>query len=87
MMGKVKIRNAVALSVFLVFILMLSFVFGCTVEKEVADTKDTNLMSSLNSTAQPEEQLICPKGIGSEPAPGTCPLYIDENNDGYCDFK
>jgi hypothetical protein len=85
---KIKIKSVVMSSVFLISILMLSFVFGCSGAKEVAITEDISSNPVLgDSSSQSEEELICPLRIGSEPAPGTCPLYRDENNDGFCDFK
>lgn len=29
----------------------------------------------------------CPRGLVNDPAPGICGLYIDTNNDGYCDLS
>lgn len=84
-MDKIKIKPILMLSVFLVSLLMLSFAFGCT-GKEVVNTESSSA-SAPEGSSSPEEELICPQGIGSEPAPGTCPLYRDENNDGFCDFK
>lgn len=38
----------------------------------------------LSSAARAQD---CPRGLVNDPAPGICGLYVDENNDGFCDLS
>lgn len=78
-MGRIKIRYVAILSLFLLSVLMLSFVLGCSSSKEIE--------SNSVPAPQPEEKLTCPNGIGKEPFPGTCGWYIDKDKDGFCDYE
>jgi hypothetical protein len=74
--------------IFAVLILIVIFsalwLVGCT-KNGVKDALDANKSSLDNDAA--EEDFICPLGIGNETPPGSCGLYRDANNDGYCDYK
>lgn len=66
----------------LFFISSLLFLAGCSENKDA----DAVSNSSVEVDQSGQEELVCPKGNSHEPAPGSCPLYRDENNDGFCDF-
>lgn len=54
------------------------FVAGCSSEAQESQehAQEVVVQESLHD---------CPRGITHDPAPGVCPLYVDANNDGYCD--
>jgi hypothetical protein len=74
--------------IFAVLILVAVFsallLVGCT-KNSVKDALTSDKSGIENSLS--EEDLVCPSGIGHEPAPGSCPLYRDANNDGLCDYR
>lgn len=53
-----------------IILFILVFLFGCTTNAETL---------TGNSVA-------CPKGITDDPYPGSCGMYIDQNENGYCDL-
>jgi hypothetical protein len=73
-------------SSFLILILFFSVIFtlGCTsTQNDSQNTKTTteltqeeNQVSSLEGT--------CPKGK-TTPCTGECPLFVDQDSDGFCD--
>lgn len=62
-------------------IIIMAFLFsGCSGSAETLEENSVNVKETQ------QEELQCPKGLEHEPAPGSCPLFRDENKDGYCDF-
>ena len=62
----------------LVLILVLSACATSSPENTNNLSENLELESHISDT--------CPRGIHDDPAPGMCPLYIDENSDGFCDY-
>lgn len=67
-------------------ILAVMFVLVALFSFFIAGCSDNGKITANESQSQ-EEKLECPRGLEHEPAPGSCPLYRDENNDGYCDYE
>lgn len=58
---------------YVILLLIISIIFiGCSAQPQ--------------NTIVKESELQCPKGLSNEPYPGSCPLYVDNNNDKHCDY-
>lgn len=45
-------------------------------------------VANLPSTSQSSQLCVaCPKGLTNDPYPGRCRLYVDNDNDGLCDYS
>jgi hypothetical protein len=62
--------------------LLSSLLAGCSQEKGTADDQQ-NVSLSQNTLSGGAE---CPRGVEDDPYPGSCGLYVDKNNDGFCDL-
>ena len=48
----------------------------------------TTVSATATPTSAPESVTVrCPRDLVYDPYPGRCRMYVDRNNDGYCDYS
>jgi hypothetical protein len=58
------------MKLFILAFVLLIFVFGC----------------ATNASIPTGNSVACPKGITNDPYPGSCGMYVDKNENSYCDL-
>ena len=62
------------------FMLILFMFSSCNPQTTGEVIQETNTHNQIDNTPS------CPRGIEHDPYPGVCPLYIDKNSNGECDY-
>ena len=76
--------NLLKMILLIIFVLNI-FLISCT--KEQKTNLDENVVKTEQKVNEKKLASDCPRGLIKDPEPGQCGLYVDQNNNNFCNYS